>query len=117
MPVRSTPFIFFNGDGPNALFVSRYVVPAGRTAIVHTWILLNHSAVAQQVILAVRRGSTTCRVVQVEQLAAKTSTRLPEPGLVAAAGDELVTFVSRASGTTSEHSVFCSGSLLEGVLT
>lgn len=117
MPVRSTAFVVFSGDGPDGLFVSRYQVPAGRTAIVHTFMILNESATALQVILAVRRGGTTCRVAQNDGLPGKQLLAAAGTGLVLNASDELLTFAKRSTGAVTPHSVFASGSLLDGVPT
>jgi hypothetical protein len=110
--VRSRPFALVQSLTGGA-WRDIYQVPAGRTAIIRRWSLVNRSSNPVMAQLGVRSGSTTATIHRSDPLPAAGNAGEPDSNLVLGPGDVLVMWVGMDSATYTVHAYF-GGSLLLG---
>lgn len=90
-----------------------YTVPAGRTAVVRHWGVVNRTAGALEVRAFVRSGGVDTTIATVLQLAAGATFGEPRANLVLGPGDGFAVWHGGASTLTALHATLM-GSLLLG---
>lgn len=115
MAVRSRPLAAIS-TLTNGAFTTLYTVPAGRTAIVRHWSVVNHHTGTLTVRLAVRIAGALVDVYRQASLVSGEAFRGTDWYLALGPGDQLAVFVSGGSGAMTVH-VVAAGSLLDGVPT
>lgn len=111
MPVRSRPFVGLTSIVGGAMRTI-YTVPAGRTAVVRHYTILNLSGAPRTVRLGVRTGGVNIDVYRHEALPAAAALGGDGLDLVLGPGDSLLAYCD--TGVSQPMHIFASGSLLLG---
>jgi hypothetical protein len=111
MPVRSQ-LLSLTSSVVVGVTTDVYTVPAGRTAVVRRWSIVNVTGETRRVLVSVRRGATLVRIAAAASLANDGVLAEVDGGLVLNPGDSFAVFHS-GTGTHTGLNVALSGSLLD----